>query len=600
MKLAVAALATSLFSAPAIAGDKTYWPSDTVGDQWAAIYPDPSAFLFFDSSNKHLETYAWEGTDRSFVQYTNGTARLRGTVASVNNWNRRFTVDLMLSGYTGTAPKDSPYLYGLKSSALIKNGGPIDPSSWRYYTTMNGTLGGMGDLTGWKVALTRTGPAFQMGVGANLRSIHNGASGWFTTKVLSRGAKWWLNAPWGDYNFNLDPGPGDCIAYYPFDHNKPESCDEEPCSDALNVSGGTKYFLDLYELELRYDYWYASSRTSSKYPTAWIEVAVDPKTGCQMTNSSICFDLWRDNGSAIRYVDVRIDEDRSTSAGDNFQTIVKSLTLSPTDKWSRWETFCIDLSGISELQDVTKPYAVRLYFYGTPTSGSRTTTRLDNLALCGKGEPCKKPTITRIDNPKLELVTTNCFRVIGTDMNQVTDVRINGKMISSMNSNDFGTTGYFVKVDNSTFCVYPPLCMEGKFSLEVRNSNCGSAWTGSASVSLVQPSGNRLATTPEQDFDADWCAFVYGKNVNNYYCVFASPYNKRSYLPGIIDLGIGDNFSLLIAFDSPGPKCFPWCVGKWPSVVKGMTLYFQSLVVDLDNFTQLPLEVTNVTQTYFR
>ena len=601
--LAVAAFATTLASSPCAATDKTYWPSDVVGDRWAAIYPDPSAFIFFDSSNRHLETYAWEGLERSFIEYANGTARLRGTVASVHNWNRRFVVDLQFSGYvtsSQTPPQDSPYLYGLKSSALTKNGGPINPDSWRYYKNMTGTLTGQGDLAGWKLGMARTGPSFQLGVGANLRSIKDGASGWFKHSIISRGSKSWLSAAWGDYNFNLDRDAVDCIAYYPFDHNKPESCDTEPCSDAKNVSGGTKYFLDLYELELRYDYWYASSRTDSKYASAWIEVAVDPKTGCEMTNSSICFDLWRDNGSAVRKVDVRIDEDRSSSAGDNFATVIKSLTLPATDKWGRWQNFCIDLSNVAKLQGITKPYAVRLYFYGTPTSGSRTSTRLDNLALCGKGEPCKKPTITSISNPTLEFVTNNCFRVKGTDMNQVTDVRIGTKVISSQNSNDFGTKGYFVKVDATTICVYPPLCMEGRFSLEVRNANCGAAWTGRATVNLVEPTGNRLATTSEQDVTEDWCAFLYGKNAANYYCVFASPFNKPSSVAGIIDLGIGDNFQLLIAFDSPGPKCYPWCIGKWTPAAKGFTLYFQTLVIDLNNLTKLPFEVTNVSQTTFR
>ena len=48
-----------------------------------------------------------------------------------------------------------------------------------------------------------------------------------------------------------------------------------------------------------------------------------------LTHKEICFDIERDNGSAIRFVDIRADDDRtSSSRGDNFRTLLG--TVPPT------------------------------------------------------------------------------------------------------------------------------------------------------------------------------------------------------------------------------------------------------------------------------
>lgn len=596
-------LATSLLATPALA-QECFWPGDSWSDHHYALTHSakkPAAFMFFDARNRLLETFTFTGIDRRFTEGS-GKATPQGTFVSSCSSKRSFRVSATWTGFVAsnkTPPKDSPYLYGLKSSSLKSKGGPIDPKTWRYYTKVSMAVTGLGDLKGWNYSFTRTGPAFQLGVGANLRNIRYGASGWFKMTRTSRGSGHGLLGTYGDYNFNLDKCADDCIATYPIDHGKFDTCDSEKCSDALDLRFGQYVWRSFDEVELVRRTWNARSRTSSNYARSYAEIRVNPKANCSMSHTEVCFSLQRDNGSHIRFVDVRADEDRNSSAGNNFRNVLATLRLPDTDKFARWTTSCIDLSKISALQGLTKPYSLRLYFYGTPKSGS-SDTYLDNVLLCGEGKICKKPTIRRVRNPILNFITTNCFTIEGADLDQVTDVRIGNKVITSMNSNDFGKAGYFVKRRDGTLCVYPPLCMEGSFKIEVRNRNCGSAYTGSASIRLTAPSGNRMATTPLQDADAEWCAFLYGKNRNNYYCIFASPFRVPSRLPGIIDLGIGNNFQLLIAFDSAGPRCWPWCIGKWPSVVKGRRLYFQTLVIDLNNLTKLPFEVTNITSTLFR
>ena len=58
-----------------------------------------------------------------------------------------FTVDVQLSGRTSIAPPGSPKK-DLKDCAYSENGGPVDTSTWYYYTNYTGTLTGCGSLAG--------------------------------------------------------------------------------------------------------------------------------------------------------------------------------------------------------------------------------------------------------------------------------------------------------------------------------------------------------------------------------------------------------------------------------------------------------------------
>jgi large repetitive protein len=118
----------------------------------------------------------------TFVANGDGTARLTGTLRSVSDPTKIFTVDVELSGFTTTTPSGSPKKE-LQSSAYIENGGPINPATWAYYTTYTGTLTGAGTYAGAVITITRTGPAFQVGVGADGKNIGFGGSGWFLWTV---------------------------------------------------------------------------------------------------------------------------------------------------------------------------------------------------------------------------------------------------------------------------------------------------------------------------------------------------------------------------------------------------------------------------------
>jgi serine-aspartate repeat-containing protein C/D/E len=139
-----------------------------------------------------------------FVVNGDGTAHLTGALWSVSDPTKGFTVDVQLSGYTTVAPAGSPKKE-LQPAAYKENGGPVDTSTWSYFTAYTGTLTGSGDYAGAVMTITRTGPAFQIGIGANGKNLNFGGSGWFLwtmTHQPSLGAPMQANGQ-GDINIDM-------------------------------------------------------------------------------------------------------------------------------------------------------------------------------------------------------------------------------------------------------------------------------------------------------------------------------------------------------------------------------------------------------------
>jgi SdrD B-like domain len=113
-----------------------------------------------------------------FVVNGDGTAHLTGGLWSVSDPTQGFAVDVQFSGFTNVPPPGSPK-EELQPAAYKANGGPVDPSTWSYFTTFTGTLTGSGDYAGAVMTIVRTGPAFQIGIGANGKNLNFGGSGWF-------------------------------------------------------------------------------------------------------------------------------------------------------------------------------------------------------------------------------------------------------------------------------------------------------------------------------------------------------------------------------------------------------------------------------------
>lgn len=114
----------------------------------------------------------------SFEEYGNGSARLSGTVYRKSDPSAAYTMIVALTGRVTTPPTQSPVLE-LKPSAYTAQGGTIDPSSWYYYKTFEGTLFGKNTLSGETIVIGDTSRAMQIGDGANGRDTTLGGGGSF-------------------------------------------------------------------------------------------------------------------------------------------------------------------------------------------------------------------------------------------------------------------------------------------------------------------------------------------------------------------------------------------------------------------------------------
>jgi hypothetical protein len=125
-----------------------------------------------------------------FEELSDGSARLAGVVARHDERSVTFALEISLGqfatdGETACPPSDSPWR-ALASDAYADGSGTLDDSTWRYYSSLSGTLTGLGSEAGALIQLERSGPAFQVGIGANGRSTSFGASGAVTARVLSQ------------------------------------------------------------------------------------------------------------------------------------------------------------------------------------------------------------------------------------------------------------------------------------------------------------------------------------------------------------------------------------------------------------------------------
>ncbi len=143
----------------------------------------------------------------SFVENTDGTARLTGTAVNNSNANVSFAVDVTFSGRTNSGAG--------KSSATCNINPQID---WYFYTSTTGTLTGQGAVAGAVVNLTRDGDPFQVGTGANLNDKWTfGASGWLLYTIVRQPNNSAIQIQGGnrrlDINIRLSGNASPCAPY---------------------------------------------------------------------------------------------------------------------------------------------------------------------------------------------------------------------------------------------------------------------------------------------------------------------------------------------------------------------------------------------------
>ena len=218
-----------------------------------------------------------------FVPFNDGTATLSGTIRNLNNDAEAFTVDVQVWGRTDIAPAGSPKKE-LLDSAYSENGGPVDTSTFVYYTGLTGTLTGIDAFQGALIQITPRGPAFQLGKGANNKNTNYGASSWFDWLVLSQPDDQNIVLPDGQGDINVDvpceciETDGECVKMVwsdnfesggygngtgmwlgPWIENDPSDANQSPNAGKVRVSDG----------DLRLDNEGYPNPDQAWYPSAW-------------------------------------------------------------------------------------------------------------------------------------------------------------------------------------------------------------------------------------------------------------------------------------------------------------------------------------------
>ncbi|MCB9878622.1 MAG: OB-fold nucleic acid binding domain-containing protein [Planctomycetes bacterium] len=146
-----------------------------------ALSPATSTFLSLPGSFTDLV----RSGGGQFVDFGDGTARLTCRVFSQSNLYVAFLVDIQLSGKVrpidpGYPPINTPdeRLFGAAYDPV----GPIDPSTFTYFTAATGTLTGVRNMAGTVLTLAATEPV-QIGSGANNTNDHYGLFGEFAATV---------------------------------------------------------------------------------------------------------------------------------------------------------------------------------------------------------------------------------------------------------------------------------------------------------------------------------------------------------------------------------------------------------------------------------
>ncbi len=152
----------------------------------------------------------YEVSDASFVEYTDGTALF--TATAINNTTPNIGWDIEVEfGARTTLAEVAPKEHNCLSA---------DVNDYYFYETLEGKLTGINDAAGASMNVRRIGPAFQLGIAANIthKFFDFGGSGWFVADMLTQptsGLELILNegaqGQNGDFNINLSGDGTECI-----------------------------------------------------------------------------------------------------------------------------------------------------------------------------------------------------------------------------------------------------------------------------------------------------------------------------------------------------------------------------------------------------
>ena len=572
--------------------------------------------VLLEGSSNHAVFLTGVSTDLIFepaARFTQdrqaGTAQLKGRAVDANDPTKVLDVDITFTGLTAVAGAGSPKL-GLKQSAYVGNGGPIDPASWYYYTSLSGTLTGMGSWAGGQLDVTPRGAAPQVGVGANNKNGLYGLGTWFDPVIVQQPTQ---GPPWttgiGDLNINLH---GDCLcATASLPDPSYTTASESGAFTIANAFGCDTDWDLINEAVLDVDATAGMARITG-------EMVAQNDPTCRF-----CFDI------TLQGLVVPGDPTYPPSGSPFVGNILPAGLFSnggATDpkQWMYYTTMTGTLLGKDSLAGAQISVAenpdghaaqlgtgtarnrqhglyapLRLTVVQQPTIGLSLTSA-DAVGWFELGQ-CPRPTFMPLGAspvPSLPTVTNGCYLLQGCSLDTIEQVQFGPHVIQSQDPCDFGR-GYFEIVNANTLRFCPPLCLTpGDFSFTA--SDGSGATSAPLPLEITEPSGPVLACPPQLRPGCKQSLWIWGGPQGPLrFCVFISPSTQPSIIPGFVSLDIGNSFTSIMGWDGIQPNCYEHAVGPVTTAILGATLYFQAFAVDPNNVVLPITQKTNVCSTTY-
>ena len=213
------------------------------------------------------------------------------------------------------------------------------------------------------------------------------------------------------------------------------------------------------------------------------------------------------------------------------------------------------------------------------------------------------PNIQKVPVGKIENVGTKAFVLQGTALTSASRVYLGRNVITNKNASDH-TKAWFKAQGKDTVVVHPaPGMAPGKYSLRISN---GTYTSNSVTVEIVKNSQPYMLASPV--IKAGQVSTIYASKGSmsdqTVFFVNLSFSNKPSTIPGLVRLGIGNNFTSYLLYPqyftanaTSGALVLPI---KTDAALRGGRVYAQISLGDPLQRPRLPLRTTNVVYTDFQ
>lgn len=538
------------------------------------------------------------------TQLPGGGARLTARIERDSAVNQVFLLDLVLTGRIdpGTPPPTGSPVLLLQPGAYAP-AGPVDPSTWRYYTAASGSLVGLRAFAGARLGLQLTGPAVQVGSGANHRNGTPGLAGEFTVQIQQQPA--FPLTSTGNATLHADlrqdrsfatthvvadsavstlaparalalPGIADDYVFVPVAGWAERGNGTAQLDGTLLRIG---QLTDRWQLSLtlsqRVDPGTAGHPPASRPPLGLLPGAYAPGGPIDPT----AWHYYQQATGTLTGLDGNVGGVIALTASGAMQ--VGAGANQGTTHWGA--------HGLLQVQVTSQPVGRTL----TPTGPASLHANLAVAAVL------PAPVLNVGPNPTLPTVTELGVQLTGDNLLWIEQVAIGFEILGSQDpASWYG--GYYRIVDNTTLDVHPRQGMvPGPYPMSVLNRATRS---NQLTLDLVAPTAPRLRTeSTVRNFGTQhWVVHHGGMTGPVLTAIGFSPDLLPTVLPGVVQVGIGNQFQTLSVFPGSLPHDPASGVARLTVTpirgLVGLRMHFQAVLLDLSGVV-LPLPASDIWST---